>query len=137
MKAVRRNLRSRGVPMRVAHAIAVALLASTAAAPAAHAGDAPDAKKILDHVDDLWRGDVSHGTMKMQVVTSHFTRELELEEWSRGKDRFLIRILAPAREKGTATLRIGPDVWNFLPRVDRVVKVPSSLMSGIFFRSRS
>lgn len=113
----------------------VAPRVATAADTSAAAGETPAPAKILDHVDDLFRGDESHGQMQMQVVTKHFTRDLTLEEWSKGKDRFLVRILAPPKERGTATLRIGSDVWNYLPRVDRVIKVPSSLMNGAWMGS--
>ncbi len=71
----------------------------------------------------------------MKVVTERFTRELTLEQWSRGKDQFLVRILEPQKERGTATLRNGADIWNYLPKVDRVIKVPASLMGGAWMGS--
>src|SRR5438552_59463 len=76
-------------------------------------------RTLLDRVDDLLRGRSSHGTMTMRVVTPRFTRELTLEQWSRGKDQFLVRILEPKKERGTATLRSGQDIWNYLPKVAR------------------
>ena len=96
---------------------------------------APSAREILDKVDDLYRGSSSHGKLTMKVVTAHWTRELTLEEWSRGKEKSLIRILAPEKEAGTATLKVGADIWNYLPKVNRVVKVPSSMMSGAWMGS--
>lgn len=90
---------------------------------------------LLDRVDDLLRGGSSHGKMTLKVVSSRFTRELVLEQWSRGKDQFLVRILEPQKERGTATLRNGPDIWNYLPKVERVIKVPSSLMGGSWMGS--
>ena len=73
------------------------------------------AEKILNRVDDLFRGSSSHGTMTMKVVTSHYTREMKLEAWSLGKKYSLIRVLEPRRERGVATLRAGDNIWNYLP----------------------
>jgi len=93
------------------------------------------AKEILDKVDDLYRGTSSHGKMTMEVVTSHWKRTLSLEFWSKGKDKSLVRIIAPLKEKGTATLRSGNEIWNYLPKVNRVVKLPSSMMSASWMGS--
>ena len=93
------------------------------------------AKDILDKVDDLYRGTSSHGKMTMSVVTAHWKRTLSLELWSKGKDKSLIRILAPLKEKGTATLRSGSEIWNYLPKVNRVIKLPSSMMSASWMGS--
>lgn len=93
------------------------------------------AKEILDKVDDLYRSSSSRGTMTMSIVTSHWKRTLVLEFWSKGKDRSLVRILAPKKEKGTATLRSGGEIWNYLPKVKRVIKLPSSMMSASWMGS--
>lgn len=93
------------------------------------------AKAILDHVDDLFRGVSSYGTFSMKVVTEHYTREMSLEAWSKGKDYSLIRILEPKKEKGTATLKAENNIWNYLPKVNRVIKVPSSMMGGSWMGS--
>jgi len=109
-----------------------ATLVLTAAA-AAHA--ATDAKRILDRVDDLYRGDSAHGKMTMKVTTEHWSRELELEFWSKGTDKSLVRILAPLKEKGTTTLRVAENIWNYLPKTNRTIKVPSSMMGGSWMGS--
>jgi len=64
------------------------------------------AREILDRVDDLFRGQSSRGRMSMTIRTEHWDRSLTLDFWSEGKDRSLFRILAPVKEKGTATLRV-------------------------------
>ena len=94
-----------------------------------------DSRDILDHVDDLFRGHSSYGTSSMKVVTSHYSREMTLEAWSKDKDYTLIRILKPLKEKDTATLKAGNNIWNYLPKVNRVIKVPSSMMGGSWMGS--
>ena len=93
------------------------------------------AREILDRVDDLFRGQSSRGRMSMTIRTEHWDRSLTLDFWSEGKDRSLFRILAPVKEKGTATLRVGNDMWNYLPKVNRVIKLPSSMMSASWMGS--
>ena len=112
------------------------LLAAFAAEHAApSAPPAVSAKAILDHVDDLFRGNSSRGRASMTVTTANWQRTLVLEFWSEGKEKSLIRILAPQKEKGTATLKSGNDIWNWLPKVARVIKLPSSMMSASWMGS--
>ena len=92
-------------------------------------------KQILDKVDDLFRSRSSHGFGTMTVATAHWKRSLSLEMWSKGKDKSLVRILAPKKEKGTTTLRAGNDIWNYLPKVNRVIKLPSSMMAASWMGS--
>jgi outer membrane lipoprotein-sorting protein len=121
--------------MRTARLAGALVVVSLAVAPARGAGPPVDAKAILDRIDDLYRGASSHAQLSMKVVTTHWTRTLELEAWSKGKDDSLIRITAPAKERGTGTLKAGTNIWSYLPNVKRVVKVPSSMMSGSWMGS--
>ena len=92
-------------------------------------------QEIVDYVDHLLRGKSSHGTMIMDIVTDNWTRRLEMELWSLGRDYSLARVLAPRSEAGTATLKIDDQVWNYLPRADRTIKIPPSLMMGSWLGS--
>lgn len=102
------------------------------AAPPIHA---QTAREIIDRVDRLLRGESSRGRVTMEITTEHWSRSLEMEVWSLGVDHSLVRVEAPAREAGTATLKAGQEVWNYLPRVDRTIKVPPSLMMGSWMGS--
>ena len=93
------------------------------------------ARDILDLVDDLYIGKSGQGKVTMEVTTAHWKRALTMEFRSKGKDRMLLRILSPKKEKGTATLRRDKEVWNYLPKVKRVIKVPSSMMSASWMGS--
>ena len=103
--------------------------------PSARAQEDLTPGAILDRIDDLYRGKSSHAIMRMAVVTENWTRELELESWSMGKEKSLMRILSPRKEKGTATLKSGKQMWNYLPKVDRVIKIPSSMMGSSWMGS--
>ncbi len=94
----------------------------------AHAKE-PTAKELLDRTDDLLRGSSSVATVTMHVKTARWERTLSMKAWSKGKDYSLIRILSPAKERGIATLKVQTAVWNYLPKVDRTIKVPASMMA--------
>ncbi len=93
------------------------------------------ARDIMERVDRLLRGDSSHGVATMEVVTEHWERRITMELWSLGTDYSLVRIQAPAKEAGTATLMADDDIWNYLPKVDRTIKVPVSMMAGSWMGS--
>lgn len=113
---------------RIAISILAVVLSAGAAFAAGIGKQHLTARQMLDKVDDLYRGQSSYGKMTMKVVTSHWTREMKIEGWSKGKQKSLMRILSPSKEKGTATLKSGNNIWNYLPKVNRVIKVPSSMM---------
>jgi Outer membrane lipoprotein-sorting protein len=93
------------------------------------------AREIIDRVDRLLRGESSHGTATMEVVTEDWTRSLTIAIWSLGTEYSLVRILDPSQEAGTATLKAGGDIWNYLPKVDRTIKIPPSEMMGSWMGS--
>ncbi len=92
-------------------------------------------EKILDSVDDLYRSDASHAILTLSVTTINWKRTLTLEQWSKGENKSLIKVLKPKKEKGLATLRVDRNVWNYMPKVKRVVKIPSSMMSSSWMGS--
>ena len=100
------------------------------AAPSlASAQDLPSLDRVTRHLDELYRSQSSHARMTMTVVRPRQTRELTLESWSKGEDRALVVIRAPAREAGTATLRTGEGLWSYGARADRLIRIPSGLLS--------
>jgi outer membrane lipoprotein-sorting protein len=92
-------------------------------------------REIVDRVDRMLRGASSRADIVMEIATAHWSRSLEMRVWSLGTDYALVRVTAPPREAGTATLKVREEVWNYLPRVDRTIKVPPSLMMGAWMGS--
>ncbi len=93
------------------------------------------AQEIVDRVDRLLRGESSRGIVEMEVVTQHWSRTYEMRIWSLGTEYSLIHILSPRKDAGTATLKAGDEIWNYLPRVDRSIKLPPSLMGAAWMGS--
>ncbi len=96
----------------------------------ASAQTAPDVDALLTRLDQLYRSTSSIARIEVLAVSARATRTLRLKTWSRGEDEALIVIESPARESGTATLRVGKNLWNYLPRIARTIRVPPSAMLG-------
>jgi len=92
-------------------------------------------QEILDKIDKMWRGNSSIGTYFMKIKTAHWERSLRIKSWTKGLDYTLIRIEYPKKEKGVSTLKVKNNLWNYLPKIKRVIKVPSSLMMGSWMGS--
>ena len=99
-----------------------------------HASDI-DVKTVVKQMDELYRSETSQTNMEMQIVTPHWERTLALEVWTQGMDKTFILITSPKKEKGVATLRIGNEMWNYLPKTNKVMKVPPSMMMGSWMGS--
>jgi outer membrane lipoprotein-sorting protein len=94
-----------------------------------------DVKKIVKKTDELYRSKSSYAEIEMQIVTPNWERTLTMEAWTKGMDKTFIRINSPKKEKGMATLRIGNEMWNYLPKVNKVMKIPPSMMMSSWMGS--
>jgi hypothetical protein len=86
------------------------------------------AKEIVKKADDKGRGQTSQGVMTLTIVRPDWTRSISLKSWSKGTDYSLIYITAPAKEKGQVFLKRQTDMWNWVPSIERVIKIPPSMM---------
>ena len=86
------------------------------------------AKEIIEKADQKQRGETSVGELKMTIVRPTWTREMVMKSWSKGTEYMLILVTAPARDKGTAFLKRENEIWNWQPTIDRVIKMPPSMM---------
>ena len=90
---------------------------------------------IIKHIDQLYRSKTSHAEMEMHIVTPNYERTLKMLIWTKGMDNTFIRITAPKKEENVATLRIGKQMWNYLPKVNKVIKISPSMMMGSWMGS--
>ncbi len=95
----------------------------------------PTLTEVTRALDDLYRSNSAVSTMTMKVVNDRGTRELTMDSWSKGKDLSLIVIRKPAREAGTATLKTGEGLWNYAPRADRLIRIPTGMLSDAWMGS--
>ncbi len=106
--------------------------AALAAAPPVSLSESPSGslsgQEIVRRVENLLWGKTSVGRYRMRITTPHWRRTLELRVWMDRPEKTFIRILAPPKEAGIGSLRIGSEMWNYLPKVERIVKIPPSMM---------
>lgn len=95
----------------------------------------PEPEEIVRSLDELYRSRDSYAEMTMHIETPDWERTLTMRAWSKGTAKTFVRILSPAREAGTATLRIDDQMWNYLPNTNSTVRVPPSMMSGSWMGS--
>ena len=88
------------------------------------------AEKLVAGALDLMRGGQSSYTeMRMLVHRPDWERTSVLVVWTRGREDALMRFTAPAKDAGNATLKRGDKMWTFTPKLNRVIRLPYSLMS--------
>jgi outer membrane lipoprotein-sorting protein len=89
----------------------------------------PDAHDIVRRADQHARGNTSQAEIVIRIVRPDWSREMTMKIWSKGNDRAMILVTGPARDKGTAFLKRGKEVWNWIPSIERNIKLPPSMMS--------
>ena len=87
------------------------------------------ALEIVQKSTDKLNGKSSKGTMKMTVVRPTWSREVTMKSWSMGDDYYLILITSPVKDKGQTFLKRGTDMWNWMPSISKMIKIPPSMMS--------
>ncbi|MCC5934708.1 MAG: outer membrane lipoprotein-sorting protein [Balneolales bacterium] len=103
--------------------ILLSLLLKTAAAQDA------DPKEIIRQMDQTMRGESSYAEMTMTIERPRYTREVSIRSWALGNTHSMILITAPARDEGTTFLKRDNEIWNYVPGVDRTIRMPPSMMA--------
>lgn len=101
----------------------VATVLSTTAALAA-----PNPTDLVEKAEYHLRGESFQGKMRMEIERDGQNRSLELRTWSVGTELSLIKVLKPVKDKDTGNLRQDLQLWQYLPKIDRTVKIPPSMM---------
>ncbi len=89
----------------------------------------PDARELVQKAMDHWRGVTSHSVMSMTIHRPDWERRMTMESWSKGDKLSLVRVIEPRKDAGNATLLDDNAMWTFSPKVNRVIRIPSSMMS--------
>lgn len=87
------------------------------------------AKQVIAKADKNMEGESSISTMSMSIVRPTWERTLEFKSWIKGNDFAITLVTSPAKEKGMSFLKRGNDMWNYLPGIGRMIKLPPSMMS--------
>lgn len=90
---------------------------------------APTARDIIKGAMDNWRGLNSYSEMTMTIHRPEWERSMSMRAWTEGEKQSLVRIIEPKKDLGNATLIKNKEMWSFSPKINRVIKIPSSMMS--------
>ena len=92
-------------------------------------GQSLTAKDIVKKSDDLMQGESSLSTMTMEIVRPTWSRSISFKGWTKGRDKSVTLITAPARDKNQSFLKVGNEMWSWNPTINRLIKLPPSMMS--------
>ena len=87
------------------------------------------AKQIIVKADNLQRGESNKGEMRMSIIRPKWTRTITMKSWSKGREFSMTYILSPAKEKGQVFMKRKNEMWNWVPTISRMIKLPPSMMS--------
>ncbi len=86
------------------------------------------AKEIVQKADEKVRGKTSESEITMTIVRPTWERAMGLKSWSKGDELAVILVTSPARDKGVAFLKRNKELWNWQPAINRIIKMPPSMM---------
>jgi outer membrane lipoprotein-sorting protein len=87
-----------------------------------------DAREIVRAAIDHWRGLSSYTEMTMVIHRPDWERSMTMQAWTKGDDLSLVRVIEPKKDRGNGSLTNDKSMWSYSPKVNRVIKVPSSMM---------
>ncbi len=86
------------------------------------------AEEIIRKANDKMTGESNSSEMVMKIIRPDWTREIGIKSWAKGTEQSLVLITAPARDEGAAFLKREKELWNWQPTINRVIKMPPSMM---------
>ncbi|MCR9773387.1 outer membrane lipoprotein-sorting protein [Vibrio harveyi] len=90
---------------------------------------AESAFDIVQKSDQAMRGDSSYTESTMEIIRPDWTRSMTMKSWTKGTDLSLVLVTAPAKDKGSASLKRQREMWNWVPSIERVIKIAPSMLS--------
>lgn len=91
-------------------------------------GFSQTATEIVRASDEKMRGQSSFTEITMQIIRPDWVRTMKMRGWTKGDDYSLVLVLDPARDKGSSSLKRGKEMWNWVPRIERVIKIAPSML---------
>jgi len=89
----------------------------------------PDAQELVRLAMEHWRGLTSYSDMTMTIHRPNWERSMTMRCWSKGDKQSLVRVVEPKKDAGNGTLLNDNNMWTYTPKINRIIKVPSSMMS--------
>ncbi len=89
----------------------------------------PEPRELIRAAMEHWRGVTSYSEMTMTIHRSDWERSFSMRAWTEGDKLSLVRVTAPKRDAGNGTLVQDQSMWTFSPKINRILKLPSSMMN--------
>ena len=89
----------------------------------------PTADDIIRKAIDHYRGVTSYSEITMIIHRADWERSMTMRAWTEGDKHTLVRVIEPRKDAGNGTLTVDGNMWTYTPKINRVVKIPSSMMS--------
>ncbi len=90
---------------------------------------AESAFDIVQKSDQAMRGKSSYSEATMKIVRPDWSRSMTMKSWTKGTELSLVLVTAPAKDKGSASLKRHKEMWNWVPSIERVIKIAPSMLS--------
>ncbi len=87
------------------------------------------AKQLVKRAMDHWRGLSSYSEMTLTIHRANWQRSMTIQAWSEGDKRTLVRVTTPKKDMGNGSLLKDGAMWTYSPKINRIIKIPSSMMS--------
>lgn len=91
--------------------------------------NAQNATEIITKAEEKIRGESSVGEMEMKIIRPTWKRTISFKTWTKGNDFSLTLVTAPAKEDGQTFLKRQNELWQYDPTINRMIKLPPSMMS--------
>ncbi|MFQ6117231.1 MAG: outer membrane lipoprotein-sorting protein [Candidatus Bipolaricaulia bacterium] len=96
------------------------------------AAQGPTAEELVRGVDRLLRADSNIMQIEMDVTTPDYQRTDVLKAYMEGEEKALIKLISPEEERGTGWLKLGEELWMYIPSIDQLMKIPPTMMMESF-----
>jgi len=107
----------------------VLLVWTFAACCAAQAAATADPRDLIQAAMQHWRGVTSYSEMTMTIHRADWQRSFSMQAWTEGDKQSLVRVTEPRRDAGNGTLVQDNSMWTYSPKINRILKVPASMMN--------
>lgn len=97
--------------------------------------NAQDAQALVEDSFNYFRGKTSISTVSMTIHRPDWERVMTIRAWTKGEDESIFWITSPPKDYGNGTLKKGEQMWLYNPKVNRVIKIPPSMMSQAWMGS--
>jgi outer membrane lipoprotein-sorting protein len=87
------------------------------------------AREIIEKTDEKMRGSTSQATLLIRTVRPTWNREMRVKTWEKGRVYSMIYVESPQKDKGIVFLKRKNEVWNWMPSIEKIIKLPPSMMS--------